>query len=70
MLAAKQFGERRSCGRGHWEPGFKRWLLESHETDEAKRKMTSLIRRWSLMEKENENGNWERGIRTGSPMCD
>lgn len=38
------------------------------EIDEAKRKMTSWIRRWILMEKDNENGNWERGVRTGSAM--
>lgn len=38
------------------------------ELDEAKRKMASSIRRWSLMEKEGENGNWEREGRTGSSM--
>lgn len=38
------------------------------EADEAKRKMTSLISRWRLMEKEDENGNWERGVQTASPV--
>ena len=38
------------------------------EIDESKRKITSLTSRWSLMEKEDENGNWERGVGTGSPM--